>query len=93
MSSEQKQLDTPVLQIFPSSHRKKALAHRHAATHLQDPLERVQVAALTLHDGAEDKTSDHLKGGREEHSHKSGINTPAITIKVSYQHTVLTTPH
>lgn len=30
-------------------------------THLEDSLERVQVAALTLHDGAEDETSDNLK--------------------------------
>ena len=30
-------------------------------THLEDPLERVQVAALTLHNGAEDETSDNLK--------------------------------
>lgn len=30
-------------------------------THLEDSVERVQVAALTLHNGAQDETSDHLK--------------------------------
>ena len=33
---------------------------RHEA-HLQDSLERVQVAALTLHNGAKDEASDNLK--------------------------------
>lgn len=34
---------------------------RRDVTHLEDSLQRVQVAALTLHNGAENETSDNLR--------------------------------